>query len=526
MKHNFLVLFFFLILFSSVVFAADYNIKKIKVGVYDNPPKIFIDEKGNVSGFFADLIEEIARKENWNIEYVYGSWNEGLKRLETGEIDIMVDVAFSEDRAKLYEFNNETVFINWGVIYSNKNIDIQSFTDLDEKKIAVMNESIHTTGPEGIINLAKEFEINIEIIEVADYKTVLELTNNGLADAGVVNRIYGETYAVNYDLKKTPIIFNPSQLKFAFPKNNVLNNTLIEKIDKNLKEMKADKNSVYYNSQLKYITDYVGTVEKIPEWIYILLVCSGIIIVILIVSASIFKKQRDSINKNKLLLEKANNLKDLFIDIMRHDLLNPAGVIKMDSELVLEKEKDPKNKELLSVVHNQSSILIERIKNASLLSKLDEGKEKMEFIKLNLTEIIKSVINEVSLLAKEKNIKLISKIDKEICIKGSPLLYDVFFNLITNAIKYSPKGSQVIIESNETETKHLISVIDSGEGIPDKYKKSIFERFIRLEKGGIKGSGLGLAITKKIVELNNGKVWVKDNSKCGSIFIVEFNKLN
>jgi len=68
---------------------------------------------------------------------------------------------------------------------------------------------------------------------------------------------------------------------------------------------------------------------------------------------------------------------------------------------------------------------------------------------------------------------------------------------------------------------YRISVADKGEGIPDKYKTAIFDRFTRLEKGAIKGSGLGLGIVKKIVELHNGKVWVENNSPKGSVFIVE-----
>ncbi|MBN2239602.1 MAG: transporter substrate-binding domain-containing protein, partial [Dehalococcoidales bacterium] len=73
----------------------------IRVGIYDNKPKIFVTDDGKASGFWPDIIEYIGSKENWNIEYVYGTWEECMSRLETGEIDVMPDVAYSEERAGL-----------------------------------------------------------------------------------------------------------------------------------------------------------------------------------------------------------------------------------------------------------------------------------------------------------------------------------------------------------------------------------------------------------------------------------------
>jgi len=500
----------------------------VKVGVYENPPKIYLNENGEVSGFYADLINAIAEKEGWNVEYVFGTWEEGLKKTETGEIDFMVDVAVSEERLKRFAFNNETTLLAWGVIYSNKDVEIQSFMDLKNKRIAVMKDSIVTNGRDGIINLTFNFDINASFIFAEDYKGVFKLVESDAADVGAVNSIFGESYSKVYNVKKTPIIFQPAQLKFAFPKNSTNTNLLIERIDADLKEMKLDQNSEYYQALTKHITGYVGVTEKIPTWIYILLISGGVIILILVVSASIFMRQKKIINKSRAIieternkLEKSNRLKDLFIDIMRHDLLNPTGAIAMNVEIALTIEKDHKNKELLKVIEKDTNKLSERIKNAALLSRLEEGKEELEFNKVNLREVTNSVIREVSHLAKDHKIKITSKIKDNFFVEATPLIHDVFFNLVTNAIKYSHEGKEVILDINEKNNKYFVSVSDRGKGIADKYKKSIFERFTRLEKGGIEGSGLGLSITKKILEIHHGRIWVEDNPKGGSVFIVE-----
>jgi ABC-type amino acid transport substrate-binding protein len=124
--------------------------KTIFVGLYENKPKAFINEKDEILGFFPELIQYFADKENWLVHYIFGSWTECLQRLKDNEIDIMIDVAYSEERAGLYDFNEESVFNNWGIIYRRADSDISSITNLENKRIAVMKNSIHYSGNNGI----------------------------------------------------------------------------------------------------------------------------------------------------------------------------------------------------------------------------------------------------------------------------------------------------------------------------------------------------------------------------------------
>ena len=230
----------------------------VRVGAYENPPKIFTDKDGQVRGIFPDILQRIAADEGWRLVYVPGTWEECLQRLESGGIDIMVDVAFSKKRAEKYSFNAETVFINWGVLYTRKDLTIDSFLDLQNRTVAVMKGSIHTEGDEGIKEICSRFDISCRFVEVENYRQVFQLLDSGQADIGVVNRLFGNLYGQDFKLNKSSIIFNPRHLKFAFPKHGRHTAELIEAIDRRLRKLKQDPASVYYRAIDFYLSGANG----------------------------------------------------------------------------------------------------------------------------------------------------------------------------------------------------------------------------------------------------------------------------
>ena len=187
-----------------------------------------------------------------------------MERLEKNEIDIMPDMAYSEERAEIYDFNNESVLINWGILYTQKDSAIQSIPDLQGKKVAVMNGSIHTVGAEGIFKLCERFDVDCTFIGVDDYTEVFRLLDTEEADAGVVNRLFGALHEHEFKVEKTNVVFEPVDLRFAFPKNSTLSWFLIERIDDDLRAMKKDPNSIYYRTLETHLS--VPEETKVPEW--------------------------------------------------------------------------------------------------------------------------------------------------------------------------------------------------------------------------------------------------------------------
>jgi PAS domain S-box-containing protein len=222
-------------------------------------------------------------------------------------------------------------------------------------------------------------------------------------------------------------------------------------------------------------------------------------------------------------LDQSNQLKGLFTDVLRHDLLNPTGVIGNIAE-IMEYDEKLKGAEEIEVIKRNVKKLEDIIQNASQYAML-ESKEALEKSELKLTELIENVIDDLRPYAGGKKMKVEFNPDREHKLNASGAIESVFVNILSNAIKYSPEGTDIKITIDDDGKNKKIQVADQGDGILDENKKAVFDRFTRKDKRGVKGTGLGLAITKKIVELHNGRVWVEDNPEGkGTVFIVEIPK--
>ncbi len=231
------------------------------------------------------------------------------------------------------------------------------------------------------------------------------------------------------------------------------------------------------------------------------------------------KRTEEAIKKYARELEEANQLKDLFTDIIRHDLLNPVTVIKGFSEILFTDKSLREHRNSIEAIQKNVSRLEEMIQSAATLAKI-EAVDKLDFEKRDLCEIVEKVISEFRPIFENKGM-CVEFISEGKCLADvNPYLEDVFSNLLSNAIKYSKENTKIIVGIKRNVDSWIIYVKDRGDGIQDIYKEVIFDRFRRIEKRGVKGSGLGLSIVKRVVDLHMGKVWVEDNPEGGSIFSV------
>ncbi len=256
----------------------------VKVGLYENPPKVFTSESGKPSGIFVDLIEHIAAVEGWTLQYVPGTWAQGLDRLQSGEIDLMPDVAFNADREKIFAFHKTPVLFSWSQVYASKNSAIKSILDLDGKRIAVLERSVQE---ETLTRLTQGFGLHIHFQSMPDYKTMFEMIASHQVDAGITNRFYGLMHARKFGLEDTAVVFEPSDLFFAG--SNPKSIPLLTAIDRHLLDLKKDPQSIYYQSIKKWTSEQVKF--SLPGWVQILgLVVAGILIISLAGSV-ILKRQ-------------------------------------------------------------------------------------------------------------------------------------------------------------------------------------------------------------------------------------------
>lgn len=215
----------------------------VRVGVYQNSPKIGMDEAGEPQGIFIDLIEAMAEREGWRIEYVPGNWQAGLRRLSLGEIDLMPDVARTAERTELFAFHDEPALSSWHQVYAPAGSGIRSVLDLDGRRIAVLAGSIQEDQLGGMV---EGFGIEVELMSYPDFDSAFSATRSGEAEAVVTNRFFGEHNAARHGLEDTSVIFSPSRLYFAAPPTG--RQHLLEAIDRHLIDFKQDPQSPWYRS--------------------------------------------------------------------------------------------------------------------------------------------------------------------------------------------------------------------------------------------------------------------------------------
>jgi signal transduction histidine kinase len=222
-------------------------------------------------------------------------------------------------------------------------------------------------------------------------------------------------------------------------------------------------------------------------------------------------------------LEESNRMKDLFIDIVRHDLLNPASVIRYYTSFLQEGETDQSKKECYHKIENVNNRLMELIRNASKYSRLAEM-DHVDCQSLDLNTLLLD-----ALAGHEERIRAAGIVVSFLPagahpITANPMIEDIFANIIANAIKYAGEGKKLEIDVRDEDRCWVVLVRDFGRGIPDKEKPNVFTRFHRIKKEGVEGSGLGLAIVKRLVDLHKGRIWIEDNPAGGSVFCVRLPK--
>ena len=202
--------------------------------------------------------------------------------MEKNEIDIMVDVGFTPEREKKFAFSKETVLLSWTRLYTIKDSNIKSILDLRGKKIAGLQGSVNLNGPEGLKDIIQRFEIDCTIIEMDSYLDIFEALDKNEIDAGITNKDFGHLHENDYNIERTPIIFQPAKMFFAFPKTSELTPLLIDRIDQNLIKLKNDKKSIYYKS----LEAHLGGLEKIvifPLFLKIILIILLFLVLLFIV---------------------------------------------------------------------------------------------------------------------------------------------------------------------------------------------------------------------------------------------------
>ena len=236
--------------------------RTVRVGVYQNEPKIYMDAGGHASGIYIDLLEKISAEAGWSLVYVPCEWAECLASLENGQIDLMPDVAYSTARAQIYDFNVTPVLESWSQVYAAPNVKVDGFNDLTGKRVAVLNGSIQQSEFEKYM---RGFGFEVTIVPTVSLEEAFRLAGNGSADAAIANHFFGDYFYQQDGLVKTPIVFNPATLFYATAKGR--NADLLETIDAHLNAWLQKPNSPYYTTLNRWTVKVPAPVYRVPQYI-------------------------------------------------------------------------------------------------------------------------------------------------------------------------------------------------------------------------------------------------------------------
>ncbi len=220
-----------------------------------------------------------------------------------------------------------------------------------------------------------------------------------------------------------------------------------------------------------------------------------------------------------------------FVANVSHELRTPITTIKSYVETLIDGAKDEPEVEdqFLGVINHESDRMTHLISELLELSRIDSRQVKLQLEPVDLTDLVKNSVDEHVFLAqqKEQTLSFVGPEQPHYIEADTQRVEQVLRNLITNAIKYSPKKASITLGMRPQPRTGRVEVFvrDTGMGIEKKEQERIFERFYRVDKArsrSMGGTGLGLAISREIMEMHHGEIWVESQYGKGSTFWLSF----
>jgi signal transduction histidine kinase len=245
----------------------------------------------------------------------------------------------------------------------------------------------------------------------------------------------------------------------------------------------------------------------------------GMVMGLALENASLYEGQRQHARH----LQELNRMKSDFLTTVSHELRTPLTSIMMAAEMLLEEEetRDPNSirGKLVRNVVKGASRLSSLVSDLVNVSRDDEFQPRLELDPMPIADAVANAVSIIQPLvaAKHQTIDVVL-VEENATVLVDRLRFDqVLINLLSNAQRYSPPGGHLQLSAVTEGNEVVIRVSDTGPGVADADREHIFEPFYRGDRSGL---GLGLAIAKSLVELHNGRIWVKSNEGRGSTFCV------
>ncbi|WP_456271235.1 ATP-binding protein [Bacillus sp. AK031] len=226
----------------------------------------------------------------------------------------------------------------------------------------------------------------------------------------------------------------------------------------------------------------------------------------------------------------ADQMKNELVSTVSHELRTPLASVLGYTELLINRElKEERQKKYLNTIYQEAQRLTTLINDFLDVQRMEAGKQTYDKKYESLTPLLKSVIEDIRINTSIHDIQFVSETEGDIVLGDRDKLFQVFQNLIQNAVKYSPDGGNITVKLSSSDDGLHVSVRDEGLGIPEEAIPNLFTKFYRVDntdRRKIGGTGLGLAIAKEIVKAHEGDIGLSSTLGKGSTFTITLPKVS
>jgi len=504
------------------------NAETLRVGMYQNPPKIFRDDQGRPAGFWPELVQGVFDELGHEAVWIDCEWARCLELLEAGEIDIMPDVAYSAGRAQRFAFADHPVLYSWSSILLTGDTTVDALEDLAGLRVAVVENSIQARS---FATLVSDAGVDARRVETASMEDAARALTTGAADAALVNSFFARAQLEQPEIHAANIPFGVSTLHLALSPEMPAG--LSEALNIAIYQQQIDPDSAFSAAQQRWINDIE---PAIPPWVWRTLVFAAALAALsLLLNFSLRRMVRQ---RTATLQETVQSLKremahrrqaeaqliesrkveslGRLVGGVAHDFNNLLAVIMGNLEILRSSKRQGDESEMLddALTASQRGATLTK----QLLSFGRQASLRPEIVDLNV--VLSSADHLMRrVMPATIRVELVRAPDLWPAALDVAQLESALLNLAINARDAMPEGGRLGIETaNVSLTEEdaakdgpglapgnyvRVSVSDTGAGMTDEVLSRAVEPFFTTKPIG-EGSGMGLAMVHGFAEQSGG----------------------
>lgn len=507
----------------------------IRVG-YDPTyrPFCFRDNNGGFAGIDAGVLAYVAAQAGVRFEFVTGSdWSEIYHRAQRREVDMLTSTAATPEREQQFLFTRDYIKVPVTVVTRSDGPFAVTVSDLADMRVAAVPNYAPT-------EVLKRENPGMELVSAKSVDEAMLMVSRGDADAVVTNLVNASFIIKAHgfaNLKIAGVIPQTFETRFAIRRDWPEWNGILERI---LATMQPQEMARILDPWIH--VDYAALIrwDVVRRWGII-----GSIFVLTIVTLVLWRNQdlQRELEKRRTVLselEAANGRlhaanveltvrheeKTHLLQVAAHDLRNPLTGMMLTIDTLRGGECSSAAEPLLDRLGRTAQQMTRLIDDLLAVDALESGRWRLTLEPVDVAAALRRSVETFQSAAVQKRIELVAKIPEALPAASGDRrgLSQILDNLLSNALKFSPKNSCVTATLVRFEESVRIEIADQGPGVAESEREKIFVKFARgsaRPTGGETSTGLGLAIVRELTVAMNGRVWCEATPERGTVFIVQ-----